>query len=268
MPPARWTTLLALACLSCGCVGPGARSTTPTPPAPVYPLPQASAVVFCADGSGGPGGTSGVLQSVVAEAKAPLRVEMVEWSHGRGRYLADHLHWKNIERSGLRLAEETKALKRRHPGKRICYVGQSAGAAVVLVAAEAVPAGTVERVVLLAPSVSTRYDLKPALARVGEGIDVFYSRDDWFVLGLGMALSGTTDRDLAPAAGRVGFREDARTAQEQALYAKLHQHKWEPSVSWTGNDGGHFGPSSPGHLMEVVLPMLTGAPRRRAANYR
>jgi hypothetical protein len=217
--------------------------------------------VYCADGSGGPGGTTAVLQDVVAQAKAPLHVDMVEWSHGRGRYLSDHLHWKNIERAGERLAQQTIAMRQRYPNKRICYVGQSAGCAVVLVAAEQVPAGCVDRVVLLASSVSTRYDVRPALQRSREGIDNFSSRDDWFVLGLGMALSGTTDRDLAPASGRVGFRQYAQSPQDRALYAKLREHPWDSSVSWTGNTGGHFGPSNPNHLNEVVIPMLLGKPR-------
>src|SRR2546430_801677 len=78
-------------------------------------------------------------------------------------------------------------------------------AAVVLEGAGAVPADSLEGIVLLAPSVSARYDLKPPLRSARQGIDVFYSRHDWFVLGLGTVLSGTTDRRLAPAAGRVGF---------------------------------------------------------------
>jgi pimeloyl-ACP methyl ester carboxylesterase len=260
MPPRRCTILLVFVSLSCGCVGTGNRSAPPPPP--VYPVERASGVVYCADGSGGPGGTTAVLQEVVAHVKAPLRVEMVDWSHGRGRYMADHLHWKNIESSGERLAQQTIAFRQRYPSKRICYVGQSAGCAVVLVAAEKLPAGYVDRIVLLAASVSTRYDLRPSLRHAKEGIDNFSSRDDWFVLGLGMALSGTTDRDLAPAAGRVGFRQFANTPQDRAVYAKLREHPWEPSVSWTGNTGGHFGPSNPGHLQEVVIPMLLGKPRR------
>lgn len=256
----QWIILLIVS-LSCGCATEQRRTNSTSPPPPtvsLYPMERASGVVYCADGSGGPGGTTGVLQSVVAAEKTPLRVEMVEWSHGRGRYLADHLHLANIERSGQRLAQQALAQRKRYPDKRICFVGQSAGCAVILVAAESVPPGVVDRIVMLAPSVSRRYDLRPALSRTHEGVDVFYSRSDWFVLGLGMALSGTTDRDLAPAAGRVGFREQLDSPVDKALYARLRQHEWEPSVSWTGHTGGHFGPSSPGHLQRYVLPMLTG----------
>jgi len=260
----RWTFLL-IASLCCGCTT-TRNKPTEAPPVALYPVERASGVVFCADGSGGPGGTTGVLQSVVAVERAPLRVEMVDWSHGRGRYLSDHLHWQNIERAGEQLAQQAKAVRLSYPDKRICFVGQSAGCAVVLVAAESLPAGVVDRVVLLAPSVSSRYDLRPALGRSREGIDAFYSRRDWFVLGLGMALSGTTDRDLAPAAGRVGFREVKEPPEDAALYRRLRQHEWEPVDVQSGNDGSHFGPSSAEHLQQCVLPMLLGTSGGRGKN--
>jgi pimeloyl-ACP methyl ester carboxylesterase len=252
----RWVLLL-IASLCCGCTTTRNKPMAP-PPVVLYPMERATGVVFCADGSGGPGGTTSVVRYVVDVERAPLRVEMVDWSHGKGRYLADHLHWANIERAGEQLAQQAKAVRLSYPDKRICFVGQSAGCAVVLVAAESLPAGVVDRVVLLAPSVSSRYDLRPALGHSGEGIDVFYSRRDWFVLGLGMALSGTTDRDLAPAAGRVGFREVKDTPQDAALYLRLRQYEWEPGAVQYGNDGTHFGPSSAPHVQQRVLPMLLG----------
>ena len=163
-------------------------------------------MVFCADGAGGLGETTDTLAQVIAAEKVPLRVERVEWSHGEGRFLIDHLDQRNLKLKGEALAREARQWQSRYPGSRICFVGQSAGCAVLLLAAAAMPADSVDRVVLLAPSVSSGYDLKPALRATREGIDVFYSERDWFVLGLGMAFSGTTDGQLPPVAGRVGFR--------------------------------------------------------------
>src|SRR5947207_2649584 len=76
-------------------------------------------------------------------------------------------------------------------------------------AAEFLPPDSVERVVLLAPSVSAEYDLGPALACAREGIDVFHSGRDRAYLGLGVRLLGTADRHWSDAAGRVGFRVPA-----------------------------------------------------------
>jgi pimeloyl-ACP methyl ester carboxylesterase len=226
-------------------------------PLPQPPPERVAGVVFCADGSGGLGGTTHVLQHAVAEGRVPVRVEMVEWSHGTARFMADHLDWVNIERQGRALAAEARAWQARYPDKRIYFVGQSAGCAVVLVAAAALPADSLERVLLLAPSVSAGYDLRPGGASARQGIDAFYSRRDWFVLGLGMTFSGTTDRRLAPAAGRVGFRRIVTGPQDEALYRRLRQHPWDPSVSWTGNTGGHYGSDNPGHVRARILPLLT-----------
>jgi pimeloyl-ACP methyl ester carboxylesterase len=254
MSMSRWAPILLTLPLYSGCAMSPGRTAPASPPLPVA---RATGVVFCADGAGGFGGTTQVLEHVIAEARVPLRVEMVDWSHGTGRYLADHLHWSNIEKQGRHLAAQTQAWRRRYPDKPVYYVGQSAGCAVVLVAAETLPQGGVDRVVLLAPSVSTDYDLRPALARSRQGIDVFYSHKDWFVLGLGMAFSGTTDRRLAPAAGRVGFRPIITEPRDKELYAGLRQHAWDPSVSWTGNTGGHYGHDEPGHIRARILPLLT-----------
>src|SRR5438128_1310170 len=92
--------LLALPLYS-GCA---VMSSKAAPPPPPLPAERVSGVVFCADGSGGLGGTTHVLQHLVAEKQLPLRVETVAWSHGTGRFLADHLDWRNIEKQGNLLA--------------------------------------------------------------------------------------------------------------------------------------------------------------------
>jgi hypothetical protein len=220
------------------------------------------AVVFCADGAGGLGETTDTLAHVIAKEGIPLRVEKVEWSHGSGRFLLDHLDRRNLELKGEDLAREARQWQTRYAGSRICFVGQSAGCAVLLLAAEAMPASSVDRVVLLAPSVSSRYDLRPALRATREGIDVFYSERDWFVLGLGMAFSGTTDGQLPPVAGRVGFRHTVANAGDEALYARLRQHRWTPEEERAGRTSGHYGALEDEHVRARILPML--APNRRA----
>jgi pimeloyl-ACP methyl ester carboxylesterase len=217
-------------------------------------------VVFCADGAGGLGGTTSSFEQVIAQEKVPLHVEKVEWSHGSGRFLLDHVHWKNLQNKGEQLAQVALGWRTQFPDKRICFVGQSAGCAVVVLAAAAMPADSVDRIVLLAPSLSSGYDLRPALRSTREGIDVFYSNRDWFVLGLGMAFSGTTDRRLPPVAGRVGFRPIVATPADKALYTRLRQHPWDSSVSSTGHKGGHYGADEPGHIRACILPLLAPAP--------
>jgi hypothetical protein len=116
----------------------------------------------------------------------------------------------------------------------------------------------VERIVLLSPAVSSGYDLRPALCTARLGIDVFCSERDWAVLGLGVGIVGTTDRQWTAAAGRFGFKPIVQSPEDGALYAKLHEHPWDACVAWTGNAGGHFDTYlQPRYLHAYVLPLLT-----------
>ena len=97
-------------------------------------------------------------------------------------------------------------------GSHLAGVAHSAGSLVALTAVEAAPPGSVDRLILLAPAVSSEYDLRPALGNVRQGIDVLRSyRDQWY-LGVGAYLVGTTDRRWEAAAGRVGFEPARRDA--------------------------------------------------------
>jgi hypothetical protein len=116
----------------------------------------------------------------------------------------------------------------------------------------------VDRIVLLAPSVCASYDLRPALRGARCGIDVFHSGRDRLILGLGMRVVGTADRGCRTAAGQYGFTPVVASPADAALYARLHQHPWDPVVQWSGNDGGHYGSNQAGFLRAYVLPLLVG----------
>jgi len=257
MPLLRWAILLLT--LPSGCAAGPDRPACASPPVPPN---RAAGVVFCADGSGGFGNLVPSMKQVVADARAPLCVEEVGWSHGKRRFLADHLCWSHLKKEAQQFACRVQEWHRCHPDQRIYFVGHSAGCAVVLEAAALLPCGTVDHIVLLSPSVCSRYDLRPALRCCREEIDVFYSKNDWFILGLGMSLSGTTDRRLPPVAGRVGFSPMGSSPEDEALYARVRQYPWGPEVAWTGNTGGHYGSEEPAYLRALILPLLkpTAAP--------
>jgi pimeloyl-ACP methyl ester carboxylesterase len=245
--------LLTMSLLA-GCASVPARVEVglPAPPEPS----GAAGVVVCADGAGGFGGTTRALRTALAEQGSPLAVQCFEWSHGYGRVLADQMDCEHAQAEGRKLAQCVLAYRARCPGQPIYLVAHSAGSNVVLCAAGALPAGSVERIVLLAPAVSADYDLRPALRCARSGIDVFYSERDWPCLGLGIGIIGTSDRRWSAAAGRVGFRPVIECPADAALYRQLHQHGWDPCVSWSGNTGGHYGSYRPGFLRAYVLPLL------------
>jgi pimeloyl-ACP methyl ester carboxylesterase len=223
-------------------------------------VPASRGVVFVADGAGHFQATSQALRRAVQEDGLPVAVETVGWSHGYGRILSDQLDHENIREAGLGLAEQVNLRRATSPGCAVYLLGHSAGAAVVLSAAEALPPDSVDRIILLAPSVAADHDLRPALRCARTGIDSFYSRHDWFYLGLGATVLGTADGSRHSAAGRVGFQPVAMAPEDVPLYAKLRQHPWDWCVAWTGNFGGHYGGYRSRYLRYYVLTLLTDDP--------
>jgi len=223
------------------------------------PAANAAGVVFVADGSGDSRTVSTNLNRLVAQAGVPLQVEAVVWSLGYRRTVADHVDHCNHLTHGRLLAERVAAYRQVCPGRKVYLVGYSSGCAVVLAAAEALPPGSVDRIVLLSPSVCAAYDLRPALRTSRCGIDSFHSERDRLVLGFVVGILGTSDQACRAAAGRFGFSPVVYCPADAALYAGLRQHAWDPAVAWSGHDGGHFGTLQVGFLRAYVLPLLTCA---------
>jgi pimeloyl-ACP methyl ester carboxylesterase len=216
----------------------------------------ARGLVFVCDGSGDFRTVSNSMSCAINDTGLPLAVETVVWSHGYGRYVRDHTDHQNHLAMGRSLAERILCYRRSYPNLRLYLIGHSAGCAVVLAAADLLPPDTVDRIVLLAPSVSADYDLRPALASSREGIDAFVSDRDRIILGLAMRIVGTADGKRGPAAGRVGFRPVVCYPTDAALYGRLRQHNWDAAVSWTGHLGGHYGSNRCCFAQAYILPLL------------
>src|SRR5262245_44317435 len=235
-----------------GCATAAPRGSLPPAPAPTLPP---TAVVFVANGSGDFRTVTKNLTDVVAETGLPLQIETVAWSHGFGRYVTDHIDHANHVAEGRRLAFQVAAYRQAYPGRKVYLIGHSAGCAVVLAATEQLPPDSIDRLILLAPSVGVSYDLRAAL-RGARAIDTFYSREDRWILGAGMWIVGTADREERTSAGRYGFTPVVECPGDGELYARLRQHPWDAAVRWSGHQGGHYGNNHAGFLRAYVLPLL------------
>lgn len=230
------------------------------PPAANAPSRIRRGILFVVDGAGGFEAASRTIRQTATEACLPLEVHPVRWTHGYCRVAADQMHAAHLHREGRKLAEQVLRCRCEAPAAPIFLMAHSAGCGVVLAAAENLPPNTLERIILLAPAVSATHDLRSALRSACQGIDVFTSSRDWACLGIGTFLAGTTDRCwLTPAAGKTGFRPLLVGAQDEAVYSRLRQHPWTPSLSWTGHKGGHYGSYQPAFLRTFVLPLLTSS---------
>jgi hypothetical protein len=222
----------------------------------VSPPASPRGVVYVADGAGDFRATSAALRRIVAEDGLPLQTRTVLWSHGYWRVAADQLDEAHTRLEGERLAEEILTERRLHPEEEIYLLGHCAGCGVVLAAAESLPPQSLDRIILLAASVPTNYDLRPALRACRDGIDNFCSCRDRWCLGVFLRLGVVAGSRYTPAAGRFGFHPQSESSQDTALYARLHQHCWQPEWEWTGNAGGHYDCYQPEFLRLFVLPLL------------
>jgi pimeloyl-ACP methyl ester carboxylesterase len=215
-------------------------------------------VVIVADGAGNYQYTSKMLRGVVAELQAPLRVETFVWSHGYKKSVPDQTDVAHARQQGQLLAAAVLAYRKENPRARIHLVGHSAGSMVVLSATEHLPPQTLDHIVLLAPSVSSEYDIRPALRSVRGTFEVHYSSRDWLYLGFCTRLVGCADRRYCGASGRVGFQVVIESQADCDLMPRLVQHPWQPDDRSLGHDGGHYGAYQPAYLKARVLPVLLG----------
>ena len=216
-------------------------------------------VVFVADGAGNYQMASKMLRATVASVAAPLQVETFVWSHGYKKTVLDQTDLTHARSQGQRLAEVVLAYRRQHPEARIHLLGHSAGSMVVLSAAEHLPPASVNCIVLLGPSVSCEYDIRPALRCARGSVEVHYSGRDWVYLGLCTSLVGCADRKYCGASGRRGFSLWLEAPDDAPLLGRLRQHPWQPSDRELGHDGGHYGAYQPEYLKARVLPVLLGS---------
>jgi hypothetical protein len=208
-------------------------------------------VVFVANGGGDLRGATEGFKEAVKCCDLPWYVQTVCWSICPGPGLADLVNSTRYKVSGQMLASTVIAWRANHPHDTICLAGHSAGAAVVLAAAECLPPGSVDHIVLLEPSLSAYCDLTPALVCARCAVDLYYSPKDCFLLSIW--IFGNCDHCWTKIMGVSG---SLLACHDEALCSKLRQHPWEPEVKWTGHNGGHFGCLKPEHLRAYVLPLL------------
>ena len=219
-------------------------------------------LVWVIDGAGDLKGCSKALASANTLAGNLVELCAFQWSHGYGRLLMDQVSMTHARTQGMKLAARIQERQKLEPGRRVVVVAHSAGCAVALAAGDILPPDSIDRIILLAPSVSTGYDLRPSLRAAREGVDVFCSKKDWLALGFVTRVVGTTDKFLAPAAGRHGFRVNAPDAEVN----RLRQHFWSADLAWTGHTGGHYGVHAPAFIHAYLFPafgvqMPTEGPR-------
>jgi pimeloyl-ACP methyl ester carboxylesterase len=227
---------------------------------PAVPVPAARSVVYVVGGAGGHQTVARNINQAVAEKCLPISVQPFLWTHPGGVGLSDLVDQDYRMAQGRRLAQTVLCHRQCYPQQPITVVAHSAGCGVVTAAAECLPPDCVERILLLAPSISECADIRPALRAARLGVDTYVSDNDRLYLGFGVALLGSSDGVRAPAAGRTGFLPRVDCPEEATLYTRLRQHPWDPAMAVTGHNGGHSGTYQPVYLRTFILPLLVPGP--------
>jgi pimeloyl-ACP methyl ester carboxylesterase len=145
--------------------------------------------------------------------------------------------------AGARIAEVIVRYQQQYPGKPVFLVGHSGGGGVAVFTLEQLGARAdgqpIKGAILISSSISSNYNLAPALAMTQLGILNVYNGLDTGLLGVGTGIFGNVDGGTAPSAGRTGFSqrtyhdklfELGLTNQPQGIFDDPHTFGTQPRI--------------------------------------
>jgi hypothetical protein len=178
-----------------------------------------------------------------------------KWQHEWGTELRDLFDEAHLRRKSVELADEVRELHEREPNRRIYLIGHSAGAAVVLHAAELLPPNSIDRIILLSPAVSPNYDLTLAFQATKHEIVAFTSRFDGALHAT--CVFGTADRIFCTSAGLRGFKcPENLDGEGKHCYERLIQIPWTFDCLLELQGCWHNSSTMPLFLARRVAPWL------------
>jgi pimeloyl-ACP methyl ester carboxylesterase len=214
---------------------------------PATGAPEPDNVVFIVCGVGGATGYDGLVKAV---SNANRTVRVISWGAPTPMFFMNFATKSIHDEAEQKLAQRISQWHQTHPAGTIDLIGHSAGGGVVLGAlAQLGPETKVSNAILLAPSVSPTYDLRPALSHVEKTLHVFHSDRDTTFLSWRTSNFGTYDRIKTKAAGNTGFVGELPAD-------RVVQHPYDPNWRDLGNDGGHFGTMAREFDEQVIEPLL------------
>lgn len=189
------------------------------------------------------------------QARVPGVVEIHDWTRGPLLLGLNVFDEGRKQRQARAIVHKIVSYQRRYPERPVNLIGHSGGGTMVLKTLELMPGDArVQTAVLLAPGVSSDYDVRAARAHTERGVHNFYSPRDVIISGVFMAAVGE-GRNLSSAA-LVGFEAPEGQAKYTSSLPPLVQHPYSSEMRPLGHSGGHFGWTNAAVVRDHVAPVL------------
>lgn len=200
------------------------------------------------------------MASGLRDAGVDTAIEVYDWTTGNPLVFLHHLQNRTLHATQAEaIAMKIVDYQDEYPGRPVHLVGHSGGAAMLLLATDALPEDRqVSTITLLNAAISPDFDLRPILPKVEQGIWNHSSRLDVLHLQAGTLLFGTVDRKHGVSAGAVGFRRPSPLSDEEAAAydQKLHEVPYRWSMMRSGHFGGHQSVTNTAFARDYVAPVL------------
>jgi alpha-beta hydrolase superfamily lysophospholipase len=186
-------------------------------------------------------------------------IELYDWTDGV-MYLVSNLRdIDHNKREAGKIAAKIIAYQDRYPGRPVHLVGYSGGAGVAVLTLEALPKDRrATEAILLAPTLASDYDLRPAISHTTHGIRNFYSPLDVPILMVLSTAFGTTEGRHVAAAGAIGFQAPKESEPEarREYESQVSQQSYNMDMLMDGHIGGHFGWANRTFIARHVAPLF------------
>ncbi len=191
-------------------------------------------------------------QMVVGLLRSRYRgaVVRIDWNGGLflWRSIVNLMSRRHHDEQARRVAEFILDYRRQYREAPISIVAQSGGCWIAIRALQCLPQEVqIETAALLAPAMSSGYDHSAAVSRCRRGLLSLGGPGDFFFLGLGTMLLGTSDRVFSPSAGLVGWHYKP---------AGFVEARWHPEWLRHYYVGNHTSSATAGLIAHVVAPWL------------
>lgn len=174
------------------------------------------------------------------DAGIDKKYRFFEWDRPGPDFMGHLVHYEANRAQAAQIAAEITEYRESHPDAPIDLVGYSAGGALAVWVAEALPEDVrISRIVIAQSDLSPEYDLTVALEHVDDQLVHFYCPTDWILSGGFNVLFGTLDREYVVGAGKDGFVLEQAVADE-TLRDKVEQVAWEAEWTDYGHPGNHI----------------------------